>query len=65
MLSIGAAGSWLRVEAGAHFPSDSLLGFAVGFASSWGVLELHRNNSVAIIADPSQDKIGLEYRINF
>jgi membrane-associated phospholipid phosphatase len=65
MLSIGAAGSWLRVEAGAHFPSDTLLGFAVGFASSWGVLEPHRNNSVAIIADPSQDKIGLEYRLNF
>ena len=65
MLSIGAAGSWLRVEAGAHFPSDAIIGFAVGFASSWGVLELHKNDSISVIADPSQDKIGLEYKLRF
>ncbi len=65
MLSIGAAGSWLRVEAGAHFPSDAITGFVVGFASSWGVLELHKRDSVSIIADPSQDKITLEYRLKF
>ena len=59
MLSIGAAGSWLRVEAGAHFPSDAILPLSVGFLNiSWSVLELHKNDSIAVIADPSQDKIG-------
>ena len=65
MLSVGAVGSWMRVEAGAHFPSDAVMGFALGFLSSWGVLELHKNTELTVVVGSRSETLGIQYSTEF
>lgn len=42
-------GSWLRVEAGYHFPSDVLVGMLWGGAVGYWIPEIHKQNSSKIV----------------
>ena len=44
-LGLAAGTSYLRYEAGQHFPSDLLVGAAMGSLAGWGIPKLHQNRT--------------------
>lgn len=58
-LGIAGAVAWLRVESGDHFPTDAIIGAAVGAAIGWLVPALHRT------ADASRSSATLPQRSGF
>ncbi|MCX6124828.1 MAG: phosphatase PAP2 family protein [Proteobacteria bacterium] len=63
--TIAALGSWQRVLAGAHFPSDVLLGYLWGGAVGYWVPEMHRHDDTKLTVTPFVDNqvIGLNIRL--
>jgi membrane-associated phospholipid phosphatase len=57
-----AAVGTLRVAAGKHFPSDVLVGAAVGGAIGWLVPELHRSGAVAA-GGTGKNGVGLTFTL--
>ena len=64
--TIAALGSWQRVLAGAHFPSDVLLGYVWGGAVGYWVPEMHRADDTKLAVTPFVDNemIGLNFRLS-
>ena len=64
--TIAALGSWQRVLAGAHFPSDVLLGYMWGGAVGYWVPEMHRADDTKLAVTPFVDNqvIGLNFRLS-
>ena len=44
-LGLAAGTSYLRYEAGQHFPSDLLVGAAMGSLAGWGIPKMHQNRT--------------------
>jgi membrane-associated phospholipid phosphatase len=67
--SLAAATGWARVEAGRHFPSDVLAGYALGhFISAFfndAFLGLDQNDGPQISIEPSKDRIILGIRFAY
>jgi len=66
-LAVAAYGSWQRVEAGWHFPTDVLVGMGWGALVGWGIPYLHksRRGDVQITPFAFQDNIGLRFYKNW
>ncbi len=64
--TITAATGWARMEAGRHFPSDVLVGYALGhFISAFlndAFLGLDQNGGPRLTVEPSKDSISLGIR---
>ena len=48
-----------QVEAGAHFPTDALVGFIVGLATGWAIPEIHKITNEKL--DVSQGQEGMSF----
>jgi membrane-associated phospholipid phosphatase len=67
LLTVGTA--WARVEAGAHFPSDTLVGMALGnFVSRFfddAFLGFSEDRRVSVTVKPSRHGLSLGWRLTF
>lgn len=54
--SLAGAGlvSYLRYEAGQHYPTDVLVGGAIGALTGWAVPQLHRRSDIQVSMVPSE-----------
>ena len=41
------------------------MGFALGFLSSWGVLELHKNTDLTVVVGSRSETLGIQYSTEF
>ena len=67
--ALTAATAWARVEAGAHYPADTLVGMAIGnFSANFfrdAFMESNRADRQAFALVPTQGGLMLDYSIRF
>ncbi|XWW45749.1 phosphatase PAP2 family protein [Fibrella sp. USSR17] len=64
-LGLASGTAYLRYEAGQHFPSDLLVGAAVGSLAGWGIPKLHENRHQSASLSVTPWSNGLASGVSF